>query len=92
MLTTLAASCPQLRHLDIMDLREYTKVGILAVMSACRNLRTVVIDSDCTVINELAQSLWQKDYCPGLEFLHQTYGLPFWMQYNYRKPDNEKEI
>ena len=83
LLTTLAASCPQLRYLDISCLDGYTEVGIMAIMSACPRLRTVMIDSEDSVINPLAQCLW-KHYCPGLVFLDvgdtRTL-LPFWSQY-----------
>ena len=83
LLTTLAKSCPQLRHLDIYRLRRYTEVGIMTVMTACSRLRTVFTKCSCSLISPLAQRLWQKDYCPGLVFLGVDHSgfLPLWLQY-----------
>ena len=90
LLTTLATSCPQLRHLDISCLDGYTEVGIMAIMSGCFRLRTVVIASDCSVLNPLAQCLLKKHYCSKLEFIcddDENGGisglLPFWLQYRF---------
>lgn len=87
LLTTLAESCPQLRHLNIYGLSDYTEAGVMAVMSACSRLRTVVVDPDCTVINPLAQCLWRKYYCPEVQFVDDEHEdedsrrmLPFWTQ------------
>ena len=88
LLTTLAESCPQLHHLNIYGLSDYTEVGVMAVMTACSRLRTVVVDPDCTVINPLAQCLWRKYCSPEVQFVDDEDEdedsrrmRPFWTQY-----------
>ena len=87
LLTTLAKCCPELRYFDLSLLNGFTEVGVMAVMSACSRLRTVVVDPDCTVLSPLAQCLCQKYYCSELQFLFNQSGfLPFWFQ--YRSPES----
>ena len=87
LLETLAKSCPQLSYLDIMYLDGfYSEVGVVALITSCTHLRTVVIHADCAVISEATESIWQQRYCPELEFLYETNYLPFWIQYRYSAP------
>ena len=87
LLETLAESCPQLRYLDIMYLDGlYSEVGVVALITSCTHLCTVVIHADCAVISEATDSIWQQRYCPELEFLYETNNLPFWIQYRYSAP------
>ena len=78
LLTTLAASCPQLRYLNIYQLKRYTQLGVVAITRSLTQLRTMVVKPDCDVINPLAQCLWQDRYCPGLKFSSENGLLPFW--------------
>ena len=78
MLMTLAESCPQLHYLDFYNLKGYTNIGISAISRSCTQLRTVVVDPDCRVINPLSRYFWKDHYCPGLKFAFQISWLPFW--------------
>ena len=78
LLMQLAASCIQVRHLDIYEFKGYTERGIAAISRSCTQLHTVIVDPDCTVINPLCRYFWQEHCSPGLEFLLEETLLPFW--------------
>ena len=78
MFQTLAESCPCLHYLDINELMGCTESDILLISRSCTQLRTVVVDPDCTVVNPLSLHLWQEHCSPRIEFSSENDWLPFW--------------
>ena len=66
LLTVISTCCPLLEYLDLYELKGYTEAGVFAVIEACPQLRTLVVDPDNPVITPESRLQWEQQR-PGFK-------------------------
>jgi hypothetical protein len=57
--------CRDVHHLTLQNATGYTAVGLMALVSECKNLQTILLSQNQRVCNEFAKRLWMH-FCPKL--------------------------
>ena len=90
LLKVVSTFCPQLENLNIFELVDYTEAGVYAVIEACPQLRTLVVDPDCTVISPMSHLLLKK-FKPDMKIKNEDVFAPVISQY-FLKPEVGTEM
>ena len=80
LLTVLSTCCPLLVYCNICFATSYTAAGVFAIVESCPQLRTIVVDPACTVVNAFSRLLWRK-LNPEIDIEVNHYFSHTWAQY-----------